>query len=309
MKMPSGKAGGYLALSTTSILWGTTWVVSKIGIKSIPAFQMAAMRQFAAGAIFVLYFLLVKKEPLPTRAQFARIILLAFLLFVFANGLSTWGLLFISAGLSALLGALYPLSVVIIERFFYGKKEFNPTMVLGFILGLTGVGLVFYENIIIEMTLKFVLGIILALVAMLSWSIGTISLTNHPLSLNPYYSIGWQMLVSGVGLYLMALLFQPPVPLSAISAQGWMAVLYLVVFGSIVAFIAFIYSLKKLPIAIASLYSYINPLVAMLLGAWLLNERLNMAILWGALLTLAGVFLVNFSLRKKMEKLRDESNV
>lgn len=309
MKMPSGKAGGYLALSTTSILWGTTWVVSKIGIKSIPAFQMAAMRQFAAGAIFVLYFLLVKKEPLPTRAQFARIILLAFLLFVFANGLSTWGLLFISAGLSALLGALYPLSVVIIERFFYGKKEFNPTMVLGFILGLTGVGLVFYENIIIEMTLKFVLGIILALVAMLSWSIGTISLTNHPLSLNPYYSIGWQMLVSGVGLYLMALLFQPPVPLSAISAQGWMAVLYLVVFGSIVAFIAFIYSLKKLPIAVASLYSYINPLVAMLLGAWLLNERLNMAILWGALLTLAGVFLVNFSLRKKMEKLRDESNV
>lgn len=309
MKMPSGKMGGYLALTTTSILWGTTWVVSKIALRDIPAFQMTGIRQFVAGAIFILYFILIKKQPLPTLAQFGRISILGFLLFVFANGLSTWGLLFISAGLGALLGALYPLSVVMIERVFYGNKDFSPTMILGFILGLTGVGLVFYESIIVVMTLKFILGVALALIAMLSWSIGTVFLTRYKLGLNPYYSIGWQMLISGIGLYLMAVIFQPPVPLRSISIQGWGAVLYLVVFGSIIAFVAFIYSLKKLPVAIASLYSYINPLVAFLLGALLLGEQLNMAIIWGALITLTGVFLVNFSLRKKIEQLRDDANV
>src|SRR5882757_1635742 len=118
-KLPKGKAGGYLALCITSIVWGTTWVASKIGVSEIPALQMAYIRQFFGGACFVVFFMLYKKLPLPTGKQFVWLLVMALLMFVIANGMSTWSLSFIPTGLSALIGALYPLSVVIIEMVFF----------------------------------------------------------------------------------------------------------------------------------------------------------------------------------------------
>ncbi|RYY64036.1 MAG: drug/metabolite-transporting permease, partial [Chitinophagaceae bacterium] len=112
--MPRNKGYGYIALLTTCIVWGTTWVASKIGVHEIPALQMAYIRQFIAGIAFVGFFLFYKKSPLPTTRQFQWLLVMAVLMFVFANGLSTWSLKWIPSGLSALIGALYPLSVVII---------------------------------------------------------------------------------------------------------------------------------------------------------------------------------------------------
>jgi len=118
-KLPKGKAGGYLALSATSVLWGTTWVASKVAVsENLPPFQMASIRQFLGGVCFVGFFMLYKKMPLPTPKQFGWLVLLSLLMFVMANGLSTWSLKYIPTGFSALIGALYPFSVVIIERIF-----------------------------------------------------------------------------------------------------------------------------------------------------------------------------------------------
>jgi len=117
--LPKGKAGGYLALAITSIVWGTTWVASKIGVAELPALQMAYIRQFLGGICFVLFFMLYKKLSFPTRKEFIWLLIMALLMFVLANGLSTWSLNFIPTGLSALVGALYPLSVVIIEMVFF----------------------------------------------------------------------------------------------------------------------------------------------------------------------------------------------
>ena len=107
---------------------------------------MAAIRQFIGGACFLLFFIGYKKLPLPTAKQFGWIILLALLMFVGANGLSTWSLNYIPTGLSALIGALYPLSVVLIEIIFYKKNNATPLTFLGMALGIVGVGVVFYEN-------------------------------------------------------------------------------------------------------------------------------------------------------------------
>ncbi|MFT3978850.1 MAG: EamA family transporter [Ferruginibacter sp.] len=93
------------------------------------------------------------------------------------------------------------------------------------------------------------------------------------------------------------------VPYAAISTKVWLVIIYLAAIGSIVAFVAFIYSMKKLPAAIASLYAYINPLVAMVLGSLIVEEKLTIHILWGSVVTLAGVYLVNMSIRRARQKI------
>ena len=303
------KGKGYLALLITSFFWGTTWVASKIGISEIPALQMAAIRQLIAGSIFVLFFVVFKKLPFPNFKQFLWLLVMALLMFVFANGLSTWSLKYIPTGLSALIGALYPLSVVIIERIFFKSKKITPLTLLGFFLGLTGIFIVFYQNAFQHHNPYFFVGLFLSFIAMISWSVGTIFIARNKLNLNPYYATGWQMIISSFVLFICAKVAQPMLPLHLIPLKAWLVILYLVGFGSIISFIAFIYSMKKLPVAISSLYAYINPLVAMVLASFLVNEKLTMNILWGAIVTLTGVFLVNYSIKKSRQKIIVESEI
>ena len=307
--LPRGKSGGYLALAITCVVWGTTWVVSKIGIADIPALQMASIRQLLGGSCFVLFFILKKKLPLPNRKQFARLFTLALLMFVFANGLSTWSLKYIPTGLSALIGALYPLSVVIIGMFFFKTRNMNPLTLVGLLLGITGIGIVFYQSVFQNQSPDFLFGVALSVIAMLSWSIGTLILTKGNIQMKPYYAVGWQMVISSVLLYIFALFTHQTIPFAAISSTAWYAIAYLVIMGSILSFVAFIYSMKHLPIAVASLYAYINPLVAMLVAAIVLNEELTVYILWGSVITLVGVFLVNYSLRQSQQKIIVEPEI
>lgn len=304
--MKNKKAYGYLALVATSFFWGTTWVASKLGVMEMPAMQMAYIRQFLGGISLVGFFMLYKKFPLPTAKQFQWLIMMSVLMFVFANGLSTWSLHWISSGLSALIGALYPLCVAILERLFFKSKPLNKLAYIGLFLGLAGVGIVFYENAIVSTGNGIWMGVGLSLLAMLSWSLGTIFMVRNKAHINPYYGAGWQMLLSSIILFAWAESSLHTVPFSNISSKAWMVILYLVAIGSIVAFVAFIYSMKTLPAALASLYAYINPLVAMLLGSLLVNEELTIHILWGSVVTLTGVYLVNMSMRKTSKKIITE---
>lgn len=307
--MASAKTKGYIALATTCIVWGTTWVASKIGVQQIPALQMAAIRQLLAGLCFVCFFLFYKKLKLPTVAQFKWIAVMAVLMFVFANGLSTWSLKYIPTGLSALIGALYPLSVVIIERVFFGARNMTILTFIGLFLGLSGVAIVFYESAFDNLSSGFLIGLGLSIFAMLSWSVGTIFLSRNKANINPYYGTGWQMLVSSLMLFILSETTQPTVAFTSISLDAWLVIVYLVVFGSIVAFAAFIYSMKVLPAALSSLYAYVNPLVAMMVAGLLLNEKLTINILWGAIVTLLGVYLVNFSIKREQKKLLLETEL
>ena len=296
------RTGGYLALSATSILWGTTWVASKIGVADMPALQIAYIRQFIAGACFVLFFMITQKLPFPNKKQLGWITLLSILMFVMANGLSTWSLKYIPTGLSALVGALYPLSVVILERVFFKSRGINTLTIIGLILGIGGTFIVFYENAFSSHPEGFWFGVALSVSAMLAWSVGTMVIVRNALQMNPYYATGWQMLISSFLLFIFAEITQQEIPFKAISWKAWGAIGYLVIVGSLISFAAFIYSMKKLPAAISSLYAYINPLVAMLVAHWVLGEKLTINILWGALVTLLGVFMVNYSIKKYTAK-------
>ncbi len=269
----------------------------------MPAFEMASIRQFLGGACFLSFFLFYKKLALPTAKQFLWLFILSVLMFVFANGLSTWSLKYIPTGLSSLIGALYPLCVVIIEMVFFKNRSMTVITFSGLLLGITGVGIVFYENAFQQKQEGFLFGVALSVVAMLSWSIGTIVIAKNKININPYYATGWQMLISSFILLMIALSSQPVIPLQDIPVKGWLAIGYLVAAGSIISFAAFIYSMKKLPPALFSLYAYINPLVAIITASIILNEKLTINILWGAVVTLVGVYLVNYSMKRGKEKI------
>lgn len=263
----------------------------------MPGLQLAYIRQFIAGSIF-LGFYFIKGEKLPTLKQFKWLIVLALLMFVFANGLSTWSVKFIPSGLAALIGALYPLCVVLIEIIFFKNRNTSLLTFIGLILGILGVAVVFYENAFQQHPAGYGLGIALAVTAMLSWSVGSIFLTTNKVQLNPYYAIGWQMFIGSFLVYILSLFTNQNIPFSDIPLESWLAIVYLIVLGNLVAFIAFIYSMKYLPVAISSLYAYFNPIVALIIGSFLLNEKLTVYIVVGSMITLVGVYIVNKSIRK-----------
>jgi drug/metabolite transporter (DMT)-like permease len=291
----------YLALSITSIVWGTTWVASKMGINHMPAFELASIRQFFGGSIYILFFLLVKKEKLPTLIQFKWLVPMAFLMFVSSNGIATYGLQFITSGLAALIAALYPLSVVLIERFYYKAIRITPQTMLGLFLGLLGIGFIFYKDSLQVHGGDYALGVGLSMFAMLTWSVGSIIISRTKIDINPYYSIGWQMFISAMTMGTFTYFSGNYIPITAIPAISWGVIVYMVIGGSVFAFISFIYSMKHLQASIASLYAYINPIVAIWVGSLLLKEEMSWNSIVGTICTLTGVYLVNNSLKKQKD--------
>lgn len=293
----SKKQKAYLALCATSFIWGSTWVASKIAVEKVPGLQISGLRQLTAGLVFVLFFKL-RGEPWPSLRQLRSAFFTAIFLLILANGLSTWSIGYISSGLGALIGALFPLFVVIIEMIFFRNKVKALTF-LGLFLGIGGIAYVFYDSAFHHQGEGYIFGVALGLIATLSWSVGTIMVARSKSDMNPYYGMGWQMVLSGPCILGLAFVTGEHIPVSEIPLQSWTGLLYLVLAGSCIAFVCFIYSMKHLPAAIASLYAYINPIVAILIGAAILTEPLTIDLLIGAIITIAGVYLVNTSLKEK----------
>jgi drug/metabolite transporter (DMT)-like permease len=290
----------YLALTVTSIVWGTTWVASKMGVMHMPAFEMASIRQFLGGSLYVSFFL-IKGEKLPTKKQFLWLLGMSLLMFVSSNGIATYGLKFITSGLAALIAALYPLSVVLIERYYYKAIEITPKTMIGLFLGLLGIGFIFYKDSLTVHGSNYILGVVLSFLAMITWSIGSIIISRTKIKINAYNSIGWQMLMSAIMMGLITLISGDYVPLNKIPAISWGVIVYMVIGGSVFAFISFIYSMKHLKSSIASLYAYINPIVAIWVGSLLLDEHMTWNNIVGSIITLIGVYLVNKSLKDQMQ--------
>lgn len=293
----SAKNKALFALAWVSFFWGTTWLASKEAVRGVPALQIIAIRQLIAAALYICFFIL-KKHPWPKGKQWVVILVLSFLNFMVSNALSTWGIKFIPSGLGAIMGAIFPLWLVIITMF-SGKRLPNQAM-LGLLLGFGGVCVIFYEHLKDFLNPDFTFGILLSLIATISWAFGTLYTKKEAINFNPYFSLGFQMLFSGILILFLTEITGNTVQLSEIPESSWWAMGYLVVIGSVLTFVAYIYSLQRLPTALASIYAYINPIVAVLLGALIFDEKLTLFIAVGGATTIAGVYLVNNSLKKKI---------
>jgi drug/metabolite transporter (DMT)-like permease len=281
----------YIALAATSLIWGTTWLVSKKGVEVMPALQLAGIRQLIGGSLYLLYFMF-RGWQWPTKSDWGVIIVLAILNFVMSNGLSTWGVKYISSGLGCILGAIYPLWLVV-WAFFADKVKPPKLSVLGMILGFCGICVIFYQYLGDLVKPEFRFGIFLSIIATITWAAGTIITRNHAKKFSPYQGLGLQMIIAG--FMLTTISFGDPgyTPITEIPSISWFAIFYLVIMGSILGFGAFLYTIQYLPTEQAAIYAYINPIVAMVVGSWIGNEPLTWALVIGAMVTVLGVYWVN----------------
>ncbi|MEO7801412.1 MAG: EamA family transporter [Ginsengibacter sp.] len=295
----STRTKAYLALTIVSITWGTTWLASKEAVRLMPPLQMISFRQFSAGCLLLLFFLF-KKQPMPLGKQWKSIFILSVLNFLLSNGLSTWGVKYISSGLGSIISAIFPLWLVIILLFKGSKIPTNA--IIGMVLGFGGVCIIFYEHLNDFLNADFRLGIIMSITASITWAFGTLYTQKHAINFNPYVSLGFQMFISGGVLLIAAYSTGNVMPLKDIPVLAWSAIAYLVIISSLITYVAYIYTLQHLPATLASIYAYINPIIAILLGALLVNEPFTWFIAIGGLVTIAGVYLMNRSLRGSIAK-------
>jgi drug/metabolite transporter (DMT)-like permease len=292
------KAKAFFALAMVCFLWGTTWLASKQGVKYMPALQLAGLRQFLGGSIYLLFFIISGRAVWPKGKEWIIILTLSSLNFIIANGLSTWGLNGISAGLGAIIGSIFPLWLVVIG-FFRGKEKMPFNAVLGLLLGFAGICVIFYDHLKDFLNADFRQGILLSIIATWAWAFGTIYTKEHAKKFNPYFGIGLQMFIAGFALLVGCKVGGISVSITSIPWQAWGAIAYLLVFGSLISFVAYLYALQHLPTEQASIYAYINPVVAMLLGAIIFpDEPFTVFIAVGGIITLYGVYLVNSAFKK-----------
>ncbi|MCU7551644.1 EamA family transporter [Chitinophagaceae bacterium LB-8] len=289
----SQRTRALFALAVVCFFWGTTWIASKEAVRHMPALQMAGLRQFLGGMCFIVFFL-TRRTAWPKGQEWKNILVLSVLNFMLSNGLSTWGVKYISAGLGAIIGAIFPLWLLIIGLF-ANKSKLKPKAIIGLTIGFAGVCVIFTEHLHDLLNPYFRFGIFISIVSTWTWAFGTLYTKKHAATFNPYFSLGLQMLISGVTLFSVSHATGNAVTLAAIPWQSWAAIAFLTVFSSIITFVAYIYCLQNLPVEQVSLYAYINPVVAVVLGWLLFEEKLTFIIVAGVLVTLYGVYLVNRS--------------
>ncbi|MEO6130281.1 MAG: EamA family transporter [Saprospiraceae bacterium] len=294
----------YLALVVVCIVWGVSWVGTKEAVRFMPPIQMVGVRQIIAGACYVLFFIF-KGAPLPKGREWYPILLLSALNFMISNGLASLGVKLTTAGISAILGAIFPLWLALILTIRGGSKI--PMLAwLGILLGFGGVCIIFYDHLQELFDKDFRFGVFLGLMAALAWAFGTIYTKEYASDYNPYFSIGWQMLISGIVLNIIAKATGNVIPIADVSLYTWEAIAFLVIVSSIIAFIAYLYALQRLPMGLVSTYAYINPIVAVVSGSLFIKERITLLLIVGALVTLTGVYIVNSALKRHRERLMIE---
>jgi drug/metabolite transporter (DMT)-like permease len=287
----------YIALGLVSFFWGTTYIAARIGAQNMPGLFVSGIRQFVSGAILVSFFL-IKGHHIPGWAILKRISVQSIFLLCIANGLLTWSVEYISGGLAAIIAALVPLFIALFTVWLSKCAKITRWMLVGLIVGFAGVLIIFYDYLAQLQSRSFVIGVILAIVSTLSWSFGTVYSSKQKPPIDVLFNVGLQMLIAGIIVLAICGITGKYANPAGFGQQAWLALAYLIVFGSLVAYSAYVFVISKLPPTQVSVYAYINPVVAVILGWLLLSEKMNSNMIIGTLITLGGVWLVNREFKK-----------
>jgi drug/metabolite transporter (DMT)-like permease len=287
----------YMALGLVSFFWGTTYIAARIGAQGMPGLFVSGIRQFLSGLILVAYFL-VRGYSIPGWQILKKISVQSIFLLCIANGLLTWSVEYISGGLAAIIAALVPLFIVLFTVWLSRCARITRGMVIGLIIGFSGVLLIFSDYLAQLQHRSFAFGVGLAICSTLSWSFGTVYSSKQKPPIDLLFNVGLQMLIAGIIVLIVCAITGKYVNLATVGQDAWLALVYLVVFGSLVAYTAYVFVISKLPPTQVSVYAYINPIVAVICGWLLLSEKLNIQMILGTLVTLGGVYLVNREFKK-----------
>ena len=273
-------------------IWGSTYLWNKIAVTELPAFMLAGIRFVIAGSLI---FIISKILGLPlkiTKKQFKNTFFAGFLFLTFGNGVVVWALKYVDSGFAALEVSAQPLVVLLMMRVLQGKK-IQPMSVIGVILGITGIFLLVGQQEIIAQE-GAILGMVLIFICMLSWSYGSLFVGKADLPSNFFVNTGYQMLSSGLSLLLISPLLGETwsSPLVWSTPVLW-SMLLLIIFGSIVTFTAFNYLLRIVSPEKVATSSYVNPIIAMILGWYFLNEAITLQSAIASVILLTGVYFIN----------------
>lgn len=275
-----------LALVSLYLVWGSTYLAIRIGLESYPPFTMAALRFLITGA--ALYaFLRWRGAAKPTMRQWRNCAIAGTLLLGFGNGLVCWAQQTVSSGLAAVAVASMPLFAAMFGAWF-GQWP-RRLELIGLLVGFAGVILLNIGGDLAGSRL----GALALLAAAASWAFGSLWSKRQDMP-EPMMNTAAQMLTGGVALTLLALINGNGLP-AAPTLRATLALAYLAVFGSIIGFSAYLYLLRTVRPALATSYAYVNPPVAVLIGALLANERVHALDIVGMAVILGGVAIITLA--------------
>ncbi len=281
-------SAGLINLFIVYLVWGSTYLAIRMGVRSGAGFEpfwFGGMRVFTAGIILLGWGLIRGKEIRPSKKDLLILMGSGFLLWIGGNGLVVWAEQQVNSGIAALVVATVPIWVAFLDSILDSRIPKLP-VILSLIIGFFGIFIlslpVFTSGIRADL-----LSILALLLASFSWASGLVLQTRHPVALSRGVSSGYQQLFGGIFFTVIALIVREPLPTP--TTQAWLAWGYLVIFGSVIAFTSFVTALQILPTRLVTTYSYVNPVIAVLLGWLILGEPITYWTIAGGVLVLIGV--------------------
>lgn len=295
----------YGSWAAVCLFWGTTFLGIRICLETMPPLLMGGFRFLIAGSIlfFVMRFIYGVKAP--QKREWLNLGFIGIFMLAVGNGVVVWTEQYISTGMTALLIATFPFWVAGLESLTKDGERLTLRIFAGMLVGFSGLALLvapsFFEA---NISKYFIIGVIILQVGNISWTIGTVYGKHNPVNVNSLMSAAVQMLVAGFTLTIAGSL-KGELPAVHFTGRTFAAFSYLVIFGSIVTFSSYNYAVQKLPLSFVAVYAYITPIIAVLLGWFILSEPLNLRIGLAAIIILLGVALVKGKKKKEEEKIEE----
>jgi drug/metabolite transporter (DMT)-like permease len=279
---------GLANLLVVYVIWSSTYLAIRIAVREgagFPPFTMAFMRAIVAGIILLAFSMLRKERVRLTRQELITIAISGILLWVGGNGLVTFAEQRAESGLAALLVAASPIWAALLEAII-DRKMPSTQLMFALLIGFGGIALLTAPALLTGVEADTIA--VLALIAApLTWATGSVLQARRPVKIEPRVSSAYQMLFGAAVFVILILATNEPLPTPTVSA--WWAWIYLTVVGSLFAFTAYVVALRRLPTRIVMTYAYVNPVLAVLLGYFVLGEVITVWTIAGSALVLLGV--------------------
>jgi len=296
-----------IAFATVYIVWGSTYFFIRMSEQGgMPPFLLGAIRFTIAGAL-LMGWCIIKGEKIFVKRDIINAAVTGILLLLVGNGIVIWAEKTLPSAMVAIMVSSAPIWFVLLDKPNWSINLKNKSTIIGLIIGFAGVILLFSEQLQVMFTgggASLLPWMLLLLLGSISWSYGSLYAKHRPSTGSASVSTAWQMLIAGI-VYLPISVVHGEfkgLDLGSIQASGWLSVLYLVVFGSIAAYNAYVWLLQVRPATQVSTYAYVNPVIAVILGVVFAHENISLIQLTGLFVILASVLLINLAKYRK-EKL------
>jgi drug/metabolite transporter (DMT)-like permease len=291
-KLPANRLFVVLAFLAIYVIWGSTYLAIRYAVETIPPLYTAGMRHLTAGTMLLAWAL--AKGFWPTREQVRASVVIGFFFFLVGHGLLHWAEKVVPSGLASLLIAVEPIIVFLLSSAAARTWRFNGMLLAGILLGLGGVGMLL-RGTGLEPVPGLTLRSVMILVSAFSWSAGIIYSRRSHLSGSPLLLSALSLLSGAVMLLLTATMTgeAKEFHLSQVTLRSWLALGYLILFGSVIAFTAYNWLLEHYSPTLVATHTYVNPVVAVLLGWAYGGEALTMTVALAATLVVVAVVLVD----------------